>query len=110
MNPFKRMHDYFLEKSGKQRVLIVICLALLAIFVCFFIKGNFFDNKTKTHESGGNETSVSDTRYSEENSGETQTAQSNDVKFHINLLDFLILLVVVIFFVIHKIREKRRRM
>ncbi len=104
MRPFNKIRDYFSEKSGKQRVFIVICFVLLAVFVFFFIKGNFFDNK----EPPRDETSVSDTAQSGESSDKTQAAQDNEVKFHINLLDLVILLVVIVLFVIHKIREKIR--
>lgn len=103
MNPFKRFYEYFSRKSGKQRVFFIIGFILIAVFVFFFIKGNFFDNKIAAQSS---EMSISDTSQSEENSN--SQIQYEDAEFHISLLDLLILLVIIIIFVIHKIREKIR--
>ncbi len=109
MNPISKMREYFAEKSGKQRVLIVICFALIAVFVFFFIKGNFFDKKETSHD----ETSVSDTSQAgeDENGNETQV-QGYEVEFHISFIDVLILIAIVVLIIIHKIREKikHRRM
>ncbi len=103
MNPFKRFYEYFSRKSGKQRVFFIIGFILIAVFVFFFIKGNFFDNKSSEQNS---EMSISDTSQSEESSN--SQIQYEDAEFHISLLDLLILLAIIIIFVIHKIREKIR--
>lgn len=107
MNPFKRFYIYFTAKSVKQRIGVIIAFALLMNFVVFFIKGNFFDNRSRTYENS--QTSVSDTSQSEENAdGNSEVSQGNDIKFHISVIDMVILLVVIAFFVIHKIREKQK--
>lgn len=109
MNPFKRFYEYFTAKSGKQRVLFVIAALLIAVFAFFFIKGNFFDNK----KVPADETSIGDTSQAEESGGDNSPPeQSGDIKFRISFFDLGILLVVIIFFTAHKIREKikHRRM
>ncbi len=101
-NPFKRFGEYFAAKSVKQKILFIIGVLLLAVFVFFFIKGNFFDNHAKSTE-----TSYSTSQDGASSGDETQAEQSPP-KFRINFFDVGIVVIVIILFVIHKIREKQK--
>lgn len=108
MNPFVRFGKYFGEKSTKQKILFVIGALLISTFVFFFIKGNFFDNR------GGASSEMSQT-YSEgtsQDEGSTQNAPEKATKFHIGIIDIVILLVLIAVYVVRLIIKKRnnRRM
>ncbi len=107
MNPLKRFGNYFGKKTTKQKVLFVIGLLLIAVFAFFFIKGNFFDNKRTANESGSS--------YSEGTSqdGDTaQTAPDKQPKFHVGIVDIVIIIAIIAAYVIRTIIKKHnnRRM
>ena len=114
MNPFKRFYDYFTAKSVKQRVYIIIAFTLLLIFAAFAVKGVFLNSggaEKSTSANGG--TSIGGTSdgssQAEGNSDtETKTVQTQDLKFRISIVDMIVLFVVITFFVIKKLSEKRK--
>lgn len=75
---FGRFAEYFAAKSTKQKILFVIGVLLLAAFVFFFIKGNFFDNGNVSGE----------------------TPQNDRAKFRIGFIDIAVLLAIAAGFVI----------
>lgn len=107
MNPFVKFGRYFSEKSTKQKVLFVIGALLLATFVFFFIKGNFFDNR-----SVSNETSQMCSDNTSQSDDEQQNAPATTAKFHIGFIDIVILLALIAVYVIRIIIKRRnnRRM
>lgn len=107
MNPFVRFGNYFSEKSTKQKVLFVIGVLLLAAFVFFFIKGNFFDNRNVS-----NETSQTCSDGTSQNEDAPQNTPATTAKFHIGFIDVVILLALIAVYVIRIIIKRRnnRRM
>lgn len=107
MNPFVRFGKYFSEKSTKQKVLFVIGALLLAAFVFFFIKGNFFDNRNVS-----NETSQTCSDGTSQNEDGSQNTPATKAKFHIGFIDIVILLALIAVYVIRIIIKRRnnRRM
>lgn len=75
---FGRFAEYFAAKSTKRKILFVIGVLLLAAFVFFFIKGNFFDNGSVSGE----------------------TPQNDRTKFRIGFIDIAVLLAIAAGFVI----------
>lgn len=87
-NPFKRFYNYFIAKSVKQRIYVIIAFTLLAFFAFFFIKGNFFDNRNVP------QTSQSESAESGDSGDTSQTVQETEQSaphFSISIFDFLAL-------------------
>lgn len=82
----KKLYDYFKGKSIKQRIAICFVIAAILMFLFFIIKGNFFDIPS-----------------------EGNTEQSSASQFHISIVDMALLVGVIVAYIIHKIREKRRQ-
>lgn len=104
-NLFGRFAEYFAAKSTKHKIMFVIGVLLLAAFVFFFIKGNFFDTRSASSET-------SQTSYSEgtsQNEGSTQNAPEKTTKFHIGIIDIVILLVLIAAYVVRLIIKRRNR-
>ncbi len=116
MNPFKRFYDYFTAKSVKQRVYIIIAFTLLLIFAAFAVKGVFLNSggaeKSTSANSGtsigGTSDDSSQAEGNNDSDTETKTVQTQDLKFRISIVDMIVLLVVITFFVIKKLGEKRK--
>lgn len=104
---FGRFADYFAEKSTKRKILFVIGVLLLAAFVFFFIKGNFFDNRNVS-----NETSQTCSDGTSQNEDGSQNTPATKAKFHIGFIDIVILLILIAVYVIRLIIKRRnnRRM
>ncbi len=101
-NPFKRFYNYFIAKSVKQRVYVIIAFTLLAFFAFFFIKGNFFDNRNvpQTSQSESDESDDSgDTSQAEE-------AEQSAPHFTISFFDCIALIGLIGVFVFARIRRK----
>lgn len=107
MNPFVRFGKYFGEKSTKQKILFVIGALMILAFVFFFIRGNFFDNRRASSE-----TSQTYSDGTSQDEGSTQNALEKATKFHIGIIDIVILLVLIAVYVVRLIIKKRnnRRM
>lgn len=102
-NPFKRFYNYFIAKSVKQRVYVIIAFTLLAFFAFFFIKGNFFDNRNVP------QTSQSESAESDDSGDTSQTAQETKQSaphFTISFFDCIALIGLIGVFVFARIRRK----
>lgn len=102
-NPFKRFYNYFIAKSVKQRVYVIIAFTLLAFFAFFFIKGNFFDNRNVP------QTSQSESAESDDSGDTSQTAQETEQSaphFTISFFDCIALIGLIGVFVFARIRRK----
>lgn len=105
-NPIKAVQNYLAAKSIKQRIYLVIIFSLLIVFVVFFIKGNLFDDKVKAEINSVSQISDSSENNSENNSEMSEQKELNEPQFKISFIDLGILLIVIVLFVIHKIRDK----
>lgn len=87
MISIRKLYNSFMNKSIKQR--IIICIVITAMFTLLFfaIKANFFDVPLEAEEA----------------------EQADRPQFHISLIDMGLLAVVIIAYIIHKIREKRKQ-
>lgn len=108
MKPFVRFGKYFGEKSTKQKILFVIGVLIFSTFVFFFIKGNFFDNRSVSSD----ETSQTYSDGTSQDEDTPQNAAENTAKFHIGFVDIVILLVLIAVYVVRIIIKRRnnRRM
>lgn len=109
MNPFKKVGEYFSAKPPRQRVLAIIGFVLLAVFVFFLIKGNFFDaRKNISSENSYSESG----EISDESENEAPPTQTERAKFHVSVFDIVILVVIGVCFAVKIIRGKikNRRM
>ncbi|MBR4096367.1 MAG: hypothetical protein IKK42_03570 [Oscillospiraceae bacterium] len=84
----KKLYNYFMNKSVKQRIAICFVAVMLLVFLFFVIKANFFDIPLETAEGAD---------------------EPSRPQFHISLLDIGLLLVTVAVYLIHKFREKRKQ-
>ena len=101
----KRIREYLAGKTPKQRVLVFIGAALLAVFIFFIIKGNIFDR----HISNNPPQSVSHSESSSsEDTNSDQNETTEEVKFHINWIDISILAALFTAYGIHKYRKAKR--
>lgn len=116
-NPFVRFYNYITEKPVKQRIYIVIAIVFLLFFAFFLIKGNFFDNRlpdnsenthTEMSQSESGESVTSDTSNESVTGDTSQSTNEGGPKFHISLIDMVVLLAIIAIFVVKKIREKRK--
>ena len=101
LNPFKRFGKYFGEKSTKQKILFVIGTLILLMFVFFFIKGNFFDNRITSSETS---------QYSDGTSqaeSTSQSTQNSTKKFHIGIIDIVILIALIAAYVVRLIIKRK---
>lgn len=104
MNPFIRFGEYFGSKTTKQKILFIIGVLILSVFVFFFIKGNFFDNR-----GASSETSQTYSEGTSQSEGETQNAPEKTPKFHIGIIDIVILIVLIAAFVVRLIIKRHNR-
>ena len=84
----KKLYNSFMGKSVKQRIFICIIAVVLLTFLFFIIKANFFDIPLEPSEG---------------------SEPSDRPQFHISLVDIGLLAAVIGAYVIHRIREKRKR-
>ena len=94
----KKLYNYFIRKSVKQRICICIVLTVMLTLFFFTVKENFFGHNTP-------QTSVSE---SAENI-EGDMTEYEPPRFHISLIDMGVLLAVITAYSVHKIREKRKQ-
>ncbi len=81
----KKLRDWFMGKSVKQRIVTIIIAIVLLVFLFFIIKANFIDIPTDTAE------------------------QDNRPQFRISIIDIGLLIVAVGAYLFHKYREKLRQ-
>ena len=107
----KRLYETWCSKSIIQRIYIIIFLFLLLIFLFFIVKGNFFDNANVT-DTQSNITSTAEAESNETDEeiipGINTNNSESQISFHISLWDVGILLAVVIAYLIHKYKERKK--
>lgn len=84
----RKLYNTIMSKSVKQRIFICIIAVVLLTFLFFIIKANFFDIPLELAEG---------------------SEPSDRPQFHISLVDMGLLAAVIGAYVIHRIREKRKR-
>ena len=84
----KKLYNTIMSKSVMQRIIICIVAVVLLTFLFFIIKANFFDIPLEPAEG---------------------SEPSDRPQFHISLVDMGLLAAVIGAYIIHRIREKRKR-
>ncbi len=82
-----KLREYWLKKSVKQRIYIIIFSVLMIAFFICIVKGNIIDPII--------------------NSG-SESEQQADINFHVNPVDIGVLAIVGTGYAIHKIRNNRK--
>ena len=99
----KKLYNYFIRKSVKQRICICIVVPIMLMLLFFTVKENFFPQDSP-------QTSVSESAESTE--GETANASPTEYSppdFRISIIDSAILIAVITAYTLHKFREKRKQ-
>ena len=84
----RKLYNTIMSKSVMQRIIICIVAVVLLTFLFFIIKANFFDIPLEPAEG---------------------SEPSDRPQFHISLVDIGLLAAVTGAYIIHRIREKRKR-
>ncbi len=98
----RKFIDYFMKKSVKQRIYLIIGFVLLLVLCFFIIKGNIIDNNQLPNTAG--EISSTTVEASADEPPDTTSA----ITFRISLFDVLPLIAVFIAYGIHKFRQAKK--